>query len=50
MRSTLQALAFALVDPPVEEVGEDEVEDDEDGSWDESVELVAVRDGGGLSR
>ena len=49
IRSTLQADAFALVDPPVDEVGEEEVEDEEDG-WDDSVELEVVRNDGGLRR
>ena len=35
------------MDPPVDEVGEEEVEDEEDGC-DESVELVVVRVEGGL--
>lgn len=37
------------MDPPVDEVGEEEVEDEEDG-WDDSVELEVVRNDGGLRR
>ena len=39
------------MDPPVDEVGElEEVEDDDEDGWDESVELVVVRVEGGLRR